>query len=936
MAVAAAGFVGRERELSELAGLLAEVAAGRGAAVLVEGEAGIGKTALLETGLGDAGELGCTVLWGYCDELTRRLPLSAMLEALAAAEKPSWELSNPGRESALSMRMAGGDPVMAETERLLGLVDRLCAAGPVVLAIEDLHWADDATLLLWLRLSRSTAQLPLLLVGSCRPVPQPPELDRLRQDLRESDGLVIALEGLSSADVARLARERLGFLPGKRLAEHLALASGNPLYTRELLDALVRSGEMRTLADAADTADVVAEEPLEAVVSLSRAIADRLDFLRPEVRDTLRLAALLGRVFAVDDVSLVTGLTPTSLLGGLQEAIAAGVLEPDGPRLRFRHGLLRQALYESVPAPIRAALHQQVIQALTAASAPAERIAELMLPVLDEATGWELDWIAANAQPLADRAPEAAVRLLEHALSQLTHGDPRRAAVADALLAVAFYLGRFDQAEELSEEILASAPDPERAGLTVWFRARSRMGRGRQPEALEAVTAALNDHDGLSPQWRALHRALRSTILVILGRADEARQDAAAALAEGERLPDRYASAYALHASALLGRTSGETLDYIRRGLDILDGVTEGADLRLLLLGNRFGHLANSDRFAEAEQAARQALALAEQSWTPRLSGLRLIFVDTLYQRGRWDDALAELELIAQDRGAPVQMAGLRHAYQALIAGHRDDRNEAVRQGELLAAQAGSPASNGASAIILLARLLGAERIGTPEALTAILEDCLEAPDAVVFAQGEMLLPAMTRAARQTGDESVARAVDELRRRADPDGGRPEALASDQWCAGLSAGDPAQILTALTYYRGSGRLPMLGNALEDAAVLQAVTGDTDAARATFGEALEVYGKLGAVWDSRRAAGRLRPFGVRPGVRGVRRRPSSGWQSLTDTELRVADLLGQGLSNPDIAVQLFLSRRTVETHVSHILAKLELRSRRDVAKVVRPA
>jgi DNA-binding NarL/FixJ family response regulator len=124
---------------------------------------------------------------------------------------------------------------------------------------------------------------------------------------------------------------------------------------------------------------------------------------------------------------------------------------------------------------------------------------------------------------------------------------------------------------------------------------------------------------------------------------------------------------------------------------------------------------------------------------------------------------------------------------------------------------------------------------------------------------------------------------------------------------------------------------MLGNALEDAAVLQAAAGDTTAARATFDEATEAYAELGAVWDSRRAAGRLRAFGVRPGVRGVRRRPREGWSALTNTELRVADLVADGLSNPDIAVQLFLSRRTVETHVSHILAKLQLRSRRDVVK-----
>ena len=530
MAVAAAGFVGRERERAIMAGLLEEVAAGRGGSALVEGEAGIGKSALLEISLADARDRGCEVLWGYCDELTRRLPLSAMLEALEKSSSPGsrvgWDPS-PAHESALSMRMAAGDPVMAEIERLLGLVDRLCAAGPVVLVIEDLHWADDATLTLWRRLSRSIAQLPLLLVGSCRPVPQPPELDRLRHELREHGGKVIDLEGLRTSDVAQMARERLGFAPGHRLTQHLALAAGNPLYTRELLDALVRSGEVRTLSGAAE---LVADEPREAVVSLAQAIADRLDFLSTDARNTLRLAALLGPVFSVDDVTLVTGLTPGALFGMLEEAIAAGVLQPDGLRLRFRHGLLRQVLYETVPAPIRAALHQQVIQALIAASASPERVAELMLPVLDEATGWELDWIAAHAQALADRAPEAASQLMEHALGQLPLDDPRRDPVADALLAVAHYLGRYEQVEKIAEEILASGPEPDRAGQTVWFRARNRMSRGQQPEALEAVTNALT-RDALSATWRARLTAQRATILTILNRADEGRRDAEAALA---------------------------------------------------------------------------------------------------------------------------------------------------------------------------------------------------------------------------------------------------------------------------------------------------------------------------------------------------------------------------------------------------------------------
>jgi hypothetical protein len=250
-----------------------------------------------------------------------------------------------------------------------------------------------------------------------------------------------------------------------------------------------------------------------------------------------------------------------------------------------------------------------------------------------------------------------------------------------------------------------------------------------------------------------------------------------------------------LHALSMIAETSGEKLRLMERGLDLLNGVDEGADLRLLLLCNRFGHLANSDRFEEAELAARQALALAERTWAARLAGLlRITFADMLFQVGRWDDAQAELELIGPDREAPAQMIAVRHAYLAMIAGHRDDRVEAAKHGELSAAQPGVPASNGAHAILLLARLLLAERGRHPEPIAEALAACLAVSDAVILAQAEMLLPAMTRAAVQIGDKKLLRAVDELRGRAVPDDDRPEAQASVAWCEGLSSGDPAPIL----------------------------------------------------------------------------------------------------------------------------------------------
>jgi DNA-binding NarL/FixJ family response regulator len=122
-------------------------------------------------------------------------------------------------------------------------------------------------------------------------------------------------------------------------------------------------------------------------------------------------------------------------------------------------------------------------------------------------------------------------------------------------------------------------------------------------------------------------------------------------------------------------------------------------------------------------------------------------------------------------------------------------------------------------------------------------------------------------------------------------------------------------------------------ALENAAVLHAEKGDLAAARAAYLEAVDGYRDLDAAWDLMRADTRLRRYNVRRGTRGSRRRAATGWEALTSTEQKVAALVAAGQSNPDIASQLFLSRHTVESHVSHILAKLNAKSRVEIAHAV---
>jgi DNA-binding NarL/FixJ family response regulator len=150
-------------------------------------------------------------------------------------------------------------------------------------------------------------------------------------------------------------------------------------------------------------------------------------------------------------------------------------------------------------------------------------------------------------------------------------------------------------------------------------------------------------------------------------------------------------------------------------------------------------------------------------------------------------------------------------------------------------------------------------------------------------------------------------------------------------CRGLLDRDPAMLRAAADDYAAAGRLLPRAQALEAAAVALADAGDVAGARAQFTEAFSVYTELGAGWDLARTQATFRSYGIRRGPHAPHRRTDRGWGSLTPTEVKVVELVARGMSNPSIAAQLFLSRRTVQTHVSHVLAKLDLHSRTDIAR-----
>ncbi|MGW3290829.1 ATP-binding protein [Streptomyces sp. NPDC001002] len=929
-------MIGRDAERAMVDRLVADVAAGRGASLLIEGEPGIGKSALLAHALAGAREAGCEVLTGQCDELGQRLPLSVMtrlLEVEVGSADPrraeaALALEQPQEAAGWTMRLLAGDPVVAATEQLLVLVDRLTASGPLVLAVEDLQWADEASLLMWRRLCRASVQLPLLVIGTCRPAPGRTELEPLRRDLRSQGGRSIALDQLPEAQVAELARLLAHAVPGPMLTERLRSAAGNPLYVRELLDALARVGALHSAGGRVEL--TAAGEDVGELNALGDVIADRLASLSADARDVLRTASLLGPEFSVTDLAAGVGRDAGSLLTVVEEALGAGVLESAGSRLRFRHGLLREVLYEAMPTPLRTAFLRRAAQELMAAGAPVERVAELILPVLGTAEDWEWEWLADNAARLVVRAPIAAAELLEHALRHASADDPRRPLLTAQLAALYFRMGPLDRAEELARTALRHSADYELIGQVRWLLSTIGMRTGRYELVVENWRSATAD-PRLGSVWRARLLALVALARHLLGEGDPARRAMTEALDEGRRLTDSTAIGYALLASSVMSSRHGDQAGALAVNGQALAEIGNDpalVDLRLILLGHRVIELDGVNRLQEAEEALAQARTLAERVGATRLSMTLVQSAERYYEHGRWDDALAVLDEVTD---LPPLWRLSRHGLLSLIGARRGQWQEAA--GHLDAPGDRKVPSGGpvAAAYLLLARSLVAEHAGRLPEAVAVLAELLTDAYAHDVGNHPEWLPALVRLALAADDREMAVAAERAARQEVERQPRARTLAAADWCAGLLHQDADRLRAAIDYHRTTDRLPDLGNALEDLALVQAESGDLDAARASFREALAVCAEPGADWDVQRATARLRPWGLRPGSRGSMR-PSSGWEALTATERRVAALVAQGLSNPDIAGQLLLSRRTVETHVSHILTKLQVRSRHEVGAV----
>jgi DNA-binding CsgD family transcriptional regulator len=928
----AGALVGRDNEMALLTGLIREAVRGRGSSVLIEGEPGIGKSALVRAMTAEAPTAGCQVFWGAGDELGQELPLLPFLDGLRVRE-PS---ANPRRNAIVQLLRGevatdrGTDVPAVLAEQLLALVAEQCAIQPTILVIDDLQWADQASITLWGRLARSARQVPLLLVGTMRPAPQRDDLLALRRVA--DDATRIQLTGLTGAAVADLVTALAGGTPDGKLLRLADGAAGNPLYVTELVAALVRgSGLTITEAGAAELAGGSAPG------SLSAAIADRLDFVAGPVRDVLRAAALLGTDFAVSDLAIVLGRGVTDLIPAVDEACAVGVLAESGHRLGFRHPLIRAALYDEMPATVRAAWHRDAGRALAEAGAPADRVARQLLRAVGEPGGpaepmdeWMLSWLARTADLLVGQAPGVAAELLTRAVASPQPDSAQHGWLASRLADALYRIGDRAQAEQVANRALEHATDPDVVVDLHWTLAQCRMLAGMSAESLATLDQALAA-PGISARHRARLLVLAARTHINRGEVEKAGQVATRALAAATEAYDTWAMGWALHVLTLVTAMQGRMTDALPlfdRALTVTESDPALTDLRLLLQINKAITLGNLDQYEEALTAAGQARHLADQVGTTfRLAQAHGALGQLLFDTGRWDDALAEMEILPEDLKEPAAACG-ELCIAAMISFHRGDI-DAARRYLATAISHAERIGHRLLGPLALARSLDREQDGDlPEALAALAN---EIDGTEELEEIEDLLADAVRLATETGDLSTAQVLAGHADALAAESTIPHRQASALYCQGLLDHDASRLLAAAQRYGDASRPLLRAKALEAAAGQFVEVGDRGQARATFTDAVDVYTSLGAAADVARLQAAFRAYGIRRGPHAKHRRARSGWDSLTATEIKIAAFVEEGLSNPEIAARLLLSRRTVATHVSHILKKLDVHSRTDIAR-----
>ena len=906
VAVARTVLRGRSEVMATALSMMRRVRAhGRGGVLVLEGEPGIGKSAVFTAIVEQAAVMQFVHGVSKADQIGRISPAAPLLLALRSGSRPvltAAELAD------LATRTA--EPLLL-LEDVTGLLERAAGQSPLLIGIDDAQWSDPVSRFVLRSLPSRLAGHPILWLFASRSSGEGLVDDLKRPGFGESRIEVAELGPLSAADIAAIAQDRLSRPPSARLSRMLDGVGGNPFFATQILEGVVRAGTE-------DDPDI----PAEFVLGVRR----RLGELGPATADLMTIAAVFGQALAAGDVSALLPQHPAAEVTiSIGEAVRSGLLEHDrAGRLTFRHDLIREAIYADLTEHTRQALHQRCARYLRDVAGEPLRIAAHARAGIspgDEATAALLADAASQA---AAAMPEAASDLILAAFHSVRPGQDSWVTLGQRCVEVLSLVQRCAEAIDIADVLLAHLDDDEPAGRIEIAVARALWLTGQWQASVDRSTRALA-RPNVSPALRVRLAAARALALSRVEPAAAAAPVAEDALRGAEHQNDDGARVLAWHALAEVARNRADHEGSLRhyralraasgpayiaqeiQGLQHLDRFHDaevmlakarrdmGADKSMMFLSLIYSQIwwdYNLGRLDEAEAGAQTLLALA-------------------LERGSYTcgiDAASLLSLVALQRG---DVAGARQSLTGGFgpAGAEDER----RVPSLLLVRGWVTAAEGDldEAVSLLSPLVMAgreERDPWPwkPGWLRMLAQLGMAAGPGGFT-GEVVALAEIGAARNPGVPSLAGTALQLR------GTTRKDLGLLRQAADVLARSPRPLLRAGGYEDLGFELVARDRRREAAALLD--------------QSWDIYRAAGAAGPMMTLQDRMRKAGFRRAQwQSAGPRPEWGWAALTQAEIRVARLIGSGYTNKAASEALGISVNTTGTHLRSVFTKLGVRSR----------
>jgi DNA-binding CsgD family transcriptional regulator len=886
---------GRADEMEVIGALVAELSQGHGGVLVIEGPPGIGKSRLLTEVMALADKSGVRTLFGEAFEYQQTVPFFALFMATLRADPPVGD--------AEALRRLGGSADLRYwvVRDLADAIHAAAAQTPLAIVLEDIHWADNSTLLALRSLATARPDVPVLWVLTARTGAGGPALQETLSVLQRANAAVLRVAAMSASAVADMVQDAVRANADASLLNLATKAHGNPFLVMELVGGL----------DEEDRLTVSGGRVVASGHALPRRLGasmqQRLDQLSTDAGDVVRVAAVLPNRFSAGLLAAMLERQPSSLMSALDEVVRADLLIEDGEQLRFRHDLLREATRQSLAQSLRRAMERQSASIMLGmGAAPAEvatQLARSAEPGDREAT----NALRQAAQSVGHADASAAADLSRRALELLPTDDADHGLLVAETVGLLNRASRYHEAEELAVAALSEAASPqEEAEIRLRLATKNTHSTQRRIEENRRALQLNN----ISEVTRARHLAWLAYNLIFQKHAGQRRPAANEAAAAAASTGDLEATILANLTLALLDCGDG----YAGRALGRLEEVcalarTGDATAAHDLAANHYAVLlALVGRLDEAaaqvadgtERARREGNAMALDIWVTMDGIVHLT-------AGRLSDA----RLPPPQRTVMTELDMIRMVILAEVAARTDDRTllqQMVNDARDAYSTGSSVVRRGAANVLALAAW---QRDDVHDAMRWLGGDItlFESPiwpqvlDRVIF---------NARVASAAGDAGlrarVLQATDLLEREQPA---IPLFTGVAQHARGILERDAQTLLAAADVLHASSRPLLYAAAAEDAGAELAHADRGDEALDQLNAAFDTYMRHEALADARRVGRALRPLGVHRRIVS-QPRAKTGWDSLTDSELTVVNLIAQGVTNRDVAAQLHLSLHTVKT------------------------